>query len=302
MNKKWYNAGIMCRDCGYIPKCTQCDITISYHLDHAGQLFGICHICKMTYNTMKDCHKCHGHHTTYYGMGLQKIAEYLTQTFGIIPVIVDSDTTNSQIKTTKRIQIIQQTPAPLIVLGTSLLSTPPQGMVFDCLIFLNADVGLGVPDYHAARYNFELLYETITHHHSPVTIIQSHNPTHYSILSACKLDQSGFEWQDDQYRQIHHYPPYSELCVIMYKNEIESNLFITVNKLHQELIYMTNKNNLTDLEIFATPPLVYKKFGKYRYHIIIKGKEIRKWIDQRYVELNMYHRGFKLDRNPRNIV
>jgi primosomal protein N' len=76
--------------------------------------------------------------------------------------------------------------------------------------------------------------------------------------------------EDNLFREKNKYPPFSEICVIMYKNEIEERLFTKIDKLHKELLYLKEKYQMNELEIYSTPPLIYKIFGKYRYNIILK--------------------------------
>jgi primosomal protein N' len=75
--------------------------------------------------------------------------------------------------------------------------------------------------------------------------------------------------KEKTFRQSHHYPPYGELCVIKYKNENETTLHNSIQALTKELLYLQQSYEYPDLTIYATPPLVYKKFGKFYYHIII---------------------------------
>jgi len=60
------------------------------------------------------------------------------------------------------------------------------------------------------------------------------------------------------------------MCVLLYKHEVEKSVYTTVHKLYQELLYLREQYEMEDLEIYATPPSVYKMYGKYRYHIILK--------------------------------
>jgi len=84
------------------------------------------------------------------------------------------------------------------------------------------------------------------------------------------MSKEKFYAQDNIFRQVNHYPPFGELCVILYKNEIEESLFTKVDTLHKDLLYLKEKYQLKNIEIYSTPPLVYKMFGKYRYNIILK--------------------------------
>lgn len=182
------------------------------------------------------------------------------------------------------------------------MATPIKNKPFDLIVFLNADLGLNIPDYTSAEKNFYFLYETFIKHQTNNFIVQSFNPDHYSIRNACKLDKNAFYEADNAFRKTNNYPPYADLCVILYKNEIEERLFNKVDTLHKELLYLKEKYEQKNLEIYSTPPLIYKMFGKYRYNIILKGPQLRNFMDIAYTKLNMASKGFKIDRDAESIV
>jgi primosomal protein N' len=78
---------------------------------------------------------------------------------------------------------------PKVFIGTSILTTPPKNIKFDLVIFLNADLGLNIPDYTSSEKNFYFLYDAFTKYDCASFIVQSFNPDQYSIRSACKLDK-----------------------------------------------------------------------------------------------------------------
>ncbi|MDR3168274.1 MAG: hypothetical protein LBU27_00485 [Candidatus Peribacteria bacterium] len=139
-------------------------------------------------------------------------------------------------------------------------------------------------------------------HTTPNFIVQTFNPDHYSLRTACKLDEEEFYRAEYAFREKHNYPPYADLCVILYKNEIEERVFTKVDQLYKELLYLSQKYQMQDLEIYSTPPLIYKMFGKYRYNIILKGKEVRNFMDVVYTKLNLNAKGFKINREADSIV
>jgi len=106
---------------------------------------------------------------------------------------------------------------------------------------LNADFGLNIPDYTSAEKNFYFLYEAFMKHQTKHFIVQSFNPDHYSIRNACKLDKKSFYEVDNKFRTENNYPPFAELCVILYKNDIEETMFTKVDTLHKELLYLKEK-------------------------------------------------------------
>ena len=88
----------------------------------------------------------------------------------------------------------------------------------------------------------------------------------------------------------HGYPPYKDICIIHYKNEVEQKTLTQVNTLYQEILFLREKYGLKDMEIYDTPPLIYKIFGKYRYNIIIKGDQTRNFMDIIYSKLRLNQR------------
>lgn len=298
VNKKGYASGIICQKCGHIPHCKNCDVPIAYHQLPHGEMIGLCHICKTQYPEIHHCSKCQSNEIQSYGMGIQQVAKRIEETYRTTPLIIDTTSTNSETKLTK---LDQQFKDHQIFLGTSLLSTPPAGLVFDYVIVVNADTGLNIPDYNSQLRNFEFLREILTHHQNSNFIIQTFNPEAPSILAACKMSLESFEQTDMTYKKLHNYPPFSEVCVLLYKNEIEEKLFNQTNKLYQELLFLKEKYQV-DCDIYATPPLIYKIFGKYRYNIIIKGKDVRNFMDIIFSKLKILSRGFKVDWDAKNLI
>ncbi|MFA7717657.1 MAG: hypothetical protein WC875_02995 [Candidatus Absconditabacterales bacterium] len=321
VNKKGYSNGIICQTCGHIPQCKKCSVSISYHKIISGETIGLCHLCKTQYTVPTSCSQCGSTKVKEFGIGTQKVAEFLRNEFNVDSLIIESESVNSPNKIAKIIGQIGKKPDKSdkprpnnlsdvsdhssdfsVVIGTSLLATPIKNHPFDLIIFLNADLGLNIPDYTSAEKNFYFLYETFAKHQTKHFIVQSFNPDHYSIRNACKLDKDGFYVVDNAFRKENKYPPYAELCVILYKNEIEETMFNKVDLLHKELLYLKEKYELKDIEIYSTPPLIYKMFGKYRYNIILKGPGLKHFMDIIYPKLKLAYKGFKVDRMAESIV
>ncbi len=298
VNKKWYATGTVCKECGYIPRCTHCDIPIGYHLDEHGVYIWLCHICKRHYPSESTCPQCGGHDTKMYGLGSQQVAQWIEQTYKVKPVLVESETVNSPSKIKKAAASLDQAS---IVVGTSLLTQPPHGVTFDMIIVAQADSRLNIPDFQSSRQTFLFLYEIFSHHNGTF-LIQTYNPEHDAINLACSLDLKKMQTNELERRKEWNYPPYTEMCVLLYKHEIEDRLYSSVNKLYQELLFLKENYKIDDLEITTTPPLVYKMFGKYRFNIILKGSQLRNFMDIAYSKLNMPSRGFKVDREPIGIL
>lgn len=305
INKKGFDSWVICRHCWNIPYCDRCSVAINYHLLENGDKIGICHICKTQYAYPNKCEKC-GHEEMFeYGIWTQKLAQLLKEKYWAESILIESESVNSLNKIEKvkgKFQDLVNLGTPPILIWTSLLTTPIKGRDLDLLVFFDADIWLNIPDYNANEKNFYFLYEAFVKHHCKSFIVQTLNPDHYSIRYACALKKEDFIKEENQFRMANVYPPYWEMCLILYKDEIEEKLYRKVDQLYKELLYLQEKYQLKEMEIYTTPALIYKVFWKYRYNIILKGKEVRNFMDIVYSKLALNKKGFKVNWMPESIV
>lgn len=293
-NKKWRSSGVMCHDCGHIPHCSQCDIAIAWHKDQQGKMFGICHICKAHYPLMTECHECTSPEVKLYGMGNQQLIDLIQDEFNYAPLLIDASLANSPNKIKKIQQKIAES-NPQIILWTSLLTTPILWWKPDLVLIVTADLWLHSPHYSASWNNFCFLSDIIQKQNCEQFIFQSYQSEHRSIHYACKGDVDMMQSEELVKRKEHNYPPETHMCTLLYKHEIEDRLYTSTHKLYQELLYLRDQYEMTDLEIYATPPMVYKMYGKYRYHIILKWSDLRHYMEIAYSKLKIPTRGFKVE-------
>lgn len=170
INKKGHTWGTICHSCGHIPQCENCSVAINYYLLPSGQKMGLCHICKRQYLYPQACAQCGSSKIKEFGMGTQKLAQLLKERFWAESLIVESETVRSQKKIeklTSELDTLKSQSKNPIIIWTSLLTTPIKNWKFDLLIFLNADIGLNIPDFNANEKNFYFLYEAFVKHQCP---------------------------------------------------------------------------------------------------------------------------------------
>ena len=305
INKKGFDTWIICHQCGHIPYCDYCSVAINYHLMPNWDKIWICHICKKQYVYPKTCEKCWSVEIIEYGIWTQKLAQLLKEKYGADSLIVESETANSASKIQKfndKLNEFQSQWKCPILIWTSLLTTPIKDWNLHLLIFFDADIGLNIPDYNANEKNFYFLYEAFVKHSCKTFIVQTLNPDHYSIRCACWLKKDEFFENENEFRMANTYPPFWEMCLILYKDEIEEKLYNKVDQLYKELLYLQQKYKLEEMEIYTTPALIYKVFWKYRYNIILKWKEVRNFMDIVYSKLALHKKWFKINWMPETIV
>ncbi len=299
VNKKWYASWTLCNDCWFIPRCKNCDVAIAIHEDVHWWKIWLCHICRMQYTADAVCTNCWWTDTTTYGLWTQQVAQRIKETYNVEALVLENSSANSLNKSEKMLAEVSQA---RVVVWTTLLIQPITWWSPDAFIVLNADIWLNVPDFQAHWNNFSLLYDCFTKLNASTFLVQTYNSEAPSITHACNLDLEWMKKHELAYREQYKYPPYNEMCVLLYKNEIEEKLFTTTNKLFQELLYIKEQYEMNDLEIYTTPPMIYKMYGKYRYSIILKWSQVRQFMDIAYSKLKIATRWFKVDWEPQQLL
>lgn len=297
LNKRGHSAWVVCQSCGHIPQCTNCDVPVAFHQSHHDMIW-LCHICHRQYDMPTTCPACHKDTLHAYGLGIQKCADIIKETTGVTPLVLDNSKMNSLTKAGKTQEAIR---SASLIISTWLLTTPPVGTDIDLIVHVNADQWLTIPNYRSQENNFWSLYSSFVKYSPQAFLVQTHNPEQRSIRYACHMDQAWFWSEEALFRKDHGYPPHGDLCIIVYKHEIEKRMYNTVDALYKELLFLKEKYKV-DVSLYTTPPLIYKMFGKYRYHIVLQGQELRNFMDIVFTKLQLTKRGFKIDREAMSLV
>jgi len=184
------------------------------------------------------------------------------------PLLIEANVANSVNKIKKLKAKIHD--ATQMIIGTSLLTTAIETWIPDMVCIVSADIGLHSPHFAARYNNFLFLNDVIKTYSDSEIVLQSYKVEEGSIKHACLGTVDEMLAIERERRKELQYPPSVDLCSIMYKHEIEKSVYTTVHKLYQELLYLREQYKMDDLEIYATPPSMYKMYGKYRYQIILK--------------------------------
>jgi len=294
VNKKWYSSSSICVDCGNVPKCKNCDIPIARYVVW-DNFVSMCPICRRIYENNWTCENCWWTNVKEYWIWTYKMQEILKNLFDIDAFVIENTDVNSLNKVSK-IKLDNKQ----FVISTSILSCEKDFRP-DIVIFPNADTGLSLPDFNVAEKHFLFLYEFIKKYKTSNFIIQTFNIEHYVYKYLSQLDLDWFWKKELEFRKQFNYPPYSELAVIMYKTEIEDRLYTKISKLESELKYLIEKENVK-IDIFPTPQLIYKKFWKYHYNIVLKWNNLKSFLDKAVVLLKLREKWFQIDWLPNNII
>ncbi|MBC2191742.1 primosomal protein N' [Listeria sp. FSL L7-0229] len=270
LNRRGYSSFVMCRDCGYVVECPNCDISLTYH-QSSNQMK--CHYCGHEERVPQKCPSCEGEHIRYFGTGTQKVEESLTKLIPEARVIrMDVDTTRTKGAHEKLLKSFRNHEAD-ILLGTQMIA---KGLDFPDITLvgvLNADTMLHLPDFRASERTFQLLTQVSgragRHERTGEVVVQSYNPEHYSIEFAKKHDFIGFYNHEMQLRKMGSYPPFYYLTMINVSDENEMKAIRTIQEMAQ---FLRGKLGPDAVILGPVPSTITRIKNKYRYQCIIKYK------------------------------
>lgn len=270
LNRRGYASFVMCRDCGYVAECPNCDISLTYH-QASNQLK--CHYCGHEERMPQHCPSCESPHIRYFGTGTQKVEENLNKLIPEAKIIrMDVDTTRTKGAHEKLLTKFKEKQAD-ILLGTQMIA---KGLDFPSITLvgvLNADTMLNLPDFRASERTFQLLTQVSGRagrsHLTGEVIVQTYNPESYSIEFAKEHDYHGFYEHEMRIRKLGGYPPFYYLTLINVSGENERQVIQIIQEISQ---FLRSKLSDQSIVLGPVPSTITRIKNKYRYQSIIKYK------------------------------
>jgi primosomal protein N' (replication factor Y) len=266
-NRRGYSPMVSCEDCGWIPKCVNCAVSLTYHqYKHAL----VCHYCGYKEPLPNHCPTCTSPRIKTMGYGTEKLEEELNLHFPAAKVQrMDLDTTRSKTGYETIIDHFEKQETNILV-GTQMVT---KGLDFDHVSLVgifNADRMIHFPDFRS----YERAYQLITQvsgragrRDKPGTvIIQTSNPNHPLLLTILKHDYQNFYDTQLTDRYQHDYPPFARLIEITIKHADKKICRLTADALANEL-----RESMAGIKIFGPgEPMISKIRNQFLLSILIK--------------------------------
>ncbi len=274
-NRRGFAPRLECMDCGHVPTCRDCSVSLTYH-KHLNQLR--CHYCGYTETAVKSCQECGSAEMLEFGAGTQRIEEELNEILekrGIKARIqrVDLDSTSRKGSLRKILASFRKEEIDILV-GTKMLA---KGLDFERVTFVgvvNADLQLYMSDFRASERNFQLLTQVAGRAGRSSTkrgevLIQTMQPKHPAIV-ATKLAQYELFYSDElQQRLDAFYPPFSRFVVI----ELSGRDAQLVQQHAQHIVFALPRSSPSLRVLGPTKPDVDRIRGSYRRVIVLKSSK-----------------------------
>ena len=306
LNRRGFSTFVSCRSCGYVFKCEECDISMTYHRN--GLL--VCHYCGKSKRTPQKCPKCDSKYVKFFGAGTQRVEEEVKKYFKDVKVLrMDVDTTRSKDAYENIYNTFKEGKADILI-GTQMIS---KGLDFKNVTLvgvLAADMSINLPDYRAAERTFQIITQVAGRagrgEKQGKVIIQTYNPDHYSLEYAINYDYEGFYEKEFTVRALMKYPPFGKILLINGISKKEDLLKNFMHKISNVIKPVVEKE--IDVDILGPIPcLIAKVKENYRWQIVIKGEfnsEFAKKIKELLYDesKNVYNDiRISMDINPNNL-
>lgn len=303
LNKRGHSSFVMCRSCGLVINCPNCDISLTYHRFNDIMK---CHYCGFEEGMPSVCPECESEHIRFFGTGTQKVEEELAKILPEARVIrMDVDTTSKKGSHERLLNAFGEGKAD-ILLGTQMIA---KGLDFPNITLvgvLSADTMLHLPDFRSSEKTFQLLTQVsgrAGRHQLPgEVVIQTYTPEHYSIELSALQDYDAFYEREMYLRRQSHYPPYYYVVLITVSHE---DLMKTVSVTEKITNYLGSRLNRDSVVLGPVASPISRINNRYRYQCLIKYKRepdlnqhLRTLLEHYQKETAQNHLQISIDLNP----
>jgi primosomal protein N' (replication factor Y) len=309
LNKRGSASFVLCRACGLVMRCPNCNISLTYH-SHNERL--ICHYCGFTVKNPKACPKCGSNYIKHFGTGTQKVEEEIKKQFPDASVIrMDLDTTTGKNSHEEILTAFKKDNINILV-GTQMIA---KGLDFPNVTLvgvLAADSMLNTGDFRASERTFQLITQVSGRAGRGKipgrVIIQTYNDEDFSINAACGNDYRSFYETEINLRKKLAYPPFTNIAIIIISGMDDKAAYDLSVEIKNEISGKFKTDEDLDVLGPARSPLPKIK-SKYRWRIVLKCSDkdriisIFEHVSKAFEKKSRTSKvAFSMDINPVNML
>ena len=278
LNQRGFSKFLLCRDCGFVPKCPNCSTSLTFH--EAGNILK-CHHCGYVVTSPPTCPNCGSHHLKRLGTGTQKVEGELklllakdAELASTKVVRMDADSTSTA---NAHEQLLDEFASAkrAVLLGTQMIA---KGLDFEDVTLvgvINADTMMHVPDFRASERTYSLIEQVsgrCGRAKLPGTVIvQTYEADNCALRAAQSHDRELFLRVELPKRKILKFPPYVSIIRFLIWSSVKDAAETEATKLLEKLQEGFAEEVSADLSISPVSACPYEKLQKsWRFHILMK--------------------------------
>ena len=235
-NRRGFSSFVECKTCGWVPHCSHCDVSLTYHKRY-NQL--TCHYCGSVYQVPEVCPNCESKTISGRGIGTEKIEDELVELFPDVKVSrMDMDTTRSRNAYERIIEDFSEGRTQILV-GTQMISKGLDFAKVSVVGILDADHMLNYPDFRAFEHAFMMMSQVSGRAgrkgRQGLVILQTRNPEQPVLDRVVHHDMEGMAKDMMEERSLFHYPPYYRLIYVYVRHRQEQKAVYAARELGSRL-------------------------------------------------------------------
>ncbi len=276
LNRRGTSTVVLCRTCGEALTCTNCSVSLVYHVDRASC---DCHYCGRTVPLPVACPSCGSRTIRALGMGTERLEREVRERFPALRLIrMDRDTTRSRDAYFDIYDKFRRHEADCLI-GTQMVAKGWDLGNVRLVGIVNADTSLHFPDYRSGELTFSLLTQVAGRagrgDEPARVVLQTYSPGHYAVRHATTHDYLGFARDEIRVRKALRFPPYARLCVCTFVHKEDHEAEIEVRREAQRVSDTLGIDAGLDV-LGPTPAFLHRLRGEYRWQFTVRGNDIER--------------------------
>lgn len=305
LNRRGYSQQVICRECGYVAKCAECDVTLNYH--KAGDMLK-CHYCGTNYKMPKVCPQCGSPHFNLLGTGTQKIVSELKELFPSAKILrMDNDTTQTKEGHYKILSAFASHEADILV-GTQMIAKGHDFPHVTLVGILDADMSLYFSDFRASERTYQLITQVAGRSgragDKGTVVLQTFSPENPVLKLAVNYDYIGFYEREITIRKATDFPPFALIIRILVESENEEIAVSTLKDVYiaEKQVYDENRQSYIFFNKMRSP--IKRLKNKFRYQVLMRirpSDELRAKIYEAALSAKNDKAFISVEENPANL-
>ena len=280
LNRRGHSTYFFCRTCGYVERCKNCSISLTFHFQTKKL---VCHHCGYKRDTHPSCPECNSPAIDYFGrkgFGTETVEQEVRKAFPNANIQrFDADSTARKNAHQHILEAFRHQEIDILI-GTQMVA---KGLDFPNVTLVGvivADTALNLPDFRASEQTFSLLTQVAGRsgraEAAGEVIVQTYMPDHYCILASQKHDYNAFYEKEVEARRGLRYPPFSHVATLLLRGKDEKAVIDAAHSVSNHLrIWQTDQ--FPEVEILGPAPAPLSKIeGKFRWHFLLRSENVEK--------------------------
>lgn len=286
LNRRGYSQKIICRECGYVAKCLNCDVALHYH--QAEDILK-CHFCNSQYHNLTACPECGSISINYSGTGTQKVVSELNKLYPNAKILrMDNDTTQNKESHFKILKEFGEKKADILV-GTQMIAKGHDFPSVTLVGILDADMSLYFSDYRSGERTYQLITQVAGRSgradNKGKVVLQTYSPKNPILQSAVSYDYESFYKREISIRKASYFPPFADVVRIMVESEEEDLAIKTLKAVFEKAreVYKKYQPSFIYFDKMKSP--VKRIKNKYRFQVLARIKNDYDLIEDEFYEI-----------------